>query len=94
MSPLERRILELEKEVQRLREVRDVAFIENLKRLAIGNTITISLANQSASGQTTAVAGADTNDGTGGFIDVAAEFDNTLIIEDGNGNTYRLGYYT
>lgn len=96
MSPEERAEFdELKRIVNNLRYVKDVPFIENgQKRIAeplltdLGNYVV-----RNSAGGTSGVHQLVTESGSSSY-NVADSYNGTIIIEDTNGNTYKLGYYT
>ncbi len=87
MNPLEQQIEELRNEIKALRQVRDLEFIQELKRRAIGG---VTVTGDSTTGMEIAVRNAaDTGSET-----VADDYAGGLKLTDAQGNTYRLGYYS
>ncbi len=84
MNPLEVKVKELENKIELMRQGLDAEFIEAIKALAVGNTLSIENANASAGPLNTV---ADS-------VDVARDYDFQLIVKDAQGNSYKLGRYT
>ena len=94
MTPQERQELEmLRREVDNLKRVLDVPFIEEAKRRIVlpeikRTKLVAKNTTGTASGMTKSV-----NEGGSSSYSVADAFDGSLTVTDQEGNTYKLGYY-
>ena len=82
----------MQRTLESLVRVENVPFIENSKRRIATPVLGESLQKDST-GTTTGTTQAVNEGGVGAYT-VPAEFDGTITIEDADGNTYKLGYYT
>ncbi len=86
MTP-EQRITKLEEEVKLLRQVRDLEFVEEIKRRL--RAVTSIEDGASLTGMTIAVRNVtDTGSET-----VADDYTGAITLTDGTGSTYKIGYY-
>ena len=96
MSP-DQEFNQMKQDITTIKQVMDVPFIENIKRRAVNPRLVelgltkaiIKVSEGNTSGVLQSV-----NEGGSGSYSVAAEFDGTLTVQDADGNTYKLGYYT
>jgi hypothetical protein len=98
MTPQERQEFEeLKRMVRDLHGVTDVPFIENAKRRIVNPRITDleleTTISKETTGNTTGVH-KSVNEAGASSYSVADSYDGTIIINDREGNSYKLGYYT
>ena len=94
MTPQERQELEmLRREVDNLKRVLDVPFIEEAKRRIVTPELQRKkLVTKESSGSTSGIL-KSVNEGGSSSFSVADAFDGSLTVTDQEGNTYKLGYY-
>lgn len=80
-------IEELQKRLTALERVENVAFIQNLKRRTTGS------ASVQDGASTTGTSVSVRNAADLGSETVAEQYDGVLTLTDGQGATYRIGYY-
>lgn len=92
MTPDERQRFEtLERMVREIHAVTDVPFIENAKR-RIAEPFLGDFISKDGTDNTSGVLKTVDENGVLTYS-VAAEYDGTIIVEDAEGNTYKIGYY-
>lgn len=95
MSPQERlEFQKMQQDIKKIMDVLDVTFIENAKRRVVTPAL-ISFAplKKESTGGTSGVL-RSVNEGGESTYNVADAFDGTITIQDPDGNSYKLGYYT
>lgn len=81
----------LEKKLQDLERVENLDCIENTKRRVV-RPVLGEVIRKDSTGNTSGIL-KSVNEGGGDSYGVAAEYNGSIIVEDINGNQYKIGYY-